>query len=150
MTNPFLPSSLIPTWDRATEILKGGPGSGALAGHAFNGNQWTNIGSGDKAANSEKTHNDKAQIHFRALHNAEGKINAAYKAGGLQALRSPENQHFVAVRDAHRDAYWAHVGAAMDHQQANYTHDANDIATANGNSAIANRLSQEAFRMGDA
>jgi hypothetical protein len=39
--NPFSTDTLAPTWRLAGEILKGGPGSGAQPGHAFNGNQYS-------------------------------------------------------------------------------------------------------------
>lgn len=56
--NPFHPDALDPIGKSLTEIIKGGPGSGAQAGHPFEGNQYA---SGSGGGRNDLTHWQKAR-----------------------------------------------------------------------------------------
>ena len=52
MMNRFDTNQLAPSWRAASEILKGGPGSGAQPGHTFEGNQYGSGGGGGRPPSS--------------------------------------------------------------------------------------------------
>jgi hypothetical protein len=142
MTNPFTSNRLTPTWEQATEILKGDS-----LGHPFRGNQYADAvsASGKAVERAETNHDMAAASHVDvARHNGRPELEMhqiiAKNHGDIANLhRSTAQSLREMARNADsettsrnlNEAAKTHEAAAHAHERAGITH--SEIA--NGNSA---------------
>lgn len=87
MMNRFDTNELAPSWRAASEILKGGPGSGAQPGHTFEGNQYGSGGGGGRPPSSGGGNRPTLTSHAdaaRALAGMASRVREAEKEGASQ------------------------------------------------------------------
>jgi hypothetical protein len=116
--NPFDIQSLAPTWATAdlakSAVLKGGPGSGAQAGHTFEGNQYVSAGNQLLEANKLNDHVQAGgNIDHFAVASQHQRIARALEetAKSLEGEKGVKRLHDALSKagQAHRDAAAAHL-----------------------------------------
>jgi hypothetical protein len=136
--NPFHPDALDPIGKPLTEIIKGGPGSGAQPGHPFEGNQYnTAVGGGTHLAPWQKARNaattaseirERERMGGGSRAYAHDVIANTHTAIGKELLKAaedakadPASATSKMVKDSIRGAELAaqaHFAAATAHSQA--------------------------------
>jgi hypothetical protein len=112
--NPFSTENLVPNWAQASEILKGGPGSGAQEGHPFEGNQFVHDASNLSSRASAVRNGGSAGVASEhSLIGAGHREVAKAIEDGMRSGKIPASRWGAA-----RQAIEAHLKASEEHGKA--------------------------------